>query len=548
MLRDCLDRGYRFLPGISAFSSGTVAAPGHEIVHVTLAAPLPWRDGFARIDRHLRGRGPAEDGAVRDRAPQPCSPSPSTASPSSTTGIAGSLKEWDILVGDDNPIPRTNVAPVAAAPSAPSLYAFAYTVPGATPAPTFIVAGAGETRDRAQGPEGIVRHGDTSPDGMREKARFVMGVMQDRLRALGGDWSRVTVIDIYTAESIHGLLAEEIWAPPAPPPSTASTGSRAAHRSAASTSRWTCAASPASWCGSNPPHPSLRRRVDGVDITSPVDDATGRKSARPSRSTPCSFPRAAPGRRTQVAFSQRFGTLEVTRSMNPAAGTPFARQSNLDIKTGEVIPPEDRRMVYQLANMLWHSDSSFKPVPSLCSLLSARIVPPEGGATEFASARGAYPALPEALTRRVKRPGGRARLLVVARSGPAGLLHRRGARGVPPVRHPLVRRTRRTDARPSSSAPTPRTSRAAGGGRRALLKELLEHVTQPRVPLPPRVAGGRPHRVGQPLRPSPRDAVRHDALQAPDAADDGVGRPGRARAPRRLGQEAAPRLSVFISR
>jgi hypothetical protein len=119
-------------------------------------------------------------------------------------------------VGEDNPIPRTNVAPVAAAPSEPSLYAFAYTVPGTTPAPTFIVAGAGEMRDRAQGPEGIVRHGDTSPDGMREKARFVMGVMQDRLRALGGDWGRVTAIDVYTAESIHGLLTEEILRPAGP--------------------------------------------------------------------------------------------------------------------------------------------------------------------------------------------------------------------------------------------------------------------------------------------------------------------------------------------
>ena len=63
---------------------------------------------------------------------------------------------------------------------------------------------------------------------------------------------------------------------------------------------------------------------------------------------------------SQVAFSRRFGNLEVTRSMNPAAGTPFARQSNLDMKTGEFIPPDDRRMVYQQANMLWHSDSSFK--------------------------------------------------------------------------------------------------------------------------------------------------------------------------------------------
>src|SRR5262249_1195147 len=104
----------------------------------------------------------------------------------------------------------------------------------------------------------------------------------------------------------------------------------------------------------------------------------------------------------QIAFSRRFGGLEVTRSMNPAAGTPFARQSNLDIKTGEVIPPDDRRMVYQLANMLWHSDSSFKEVPSLCSLLSARIGPPVGGATEFASGRCASPTLPEPLKRRVE--------------------------------------------------------------------------------------------------------------------------------------------------
>jgi alpha-ketoglutarate-dependent 2,4-dichlorophenoxyacetate dioxygenase len=109
--------------------------------------------------------------------------------------------------------------------------------------------------------------------------------------------------------------------------------------------------------------------------------------------------------------------------MNPAAGTPFARQPNLDIKTGDVIPAGDRRMVYQLANMLWHSDSSFKPVPSLCSLLSARIVPPEGGATEFASMRAVRRALrrDEAARRGAHRG---ARLRVVARSGPARLLHR----------------------------------------------------------------------------------------------------------------------------
>ncbi|MGE0715660.1 MAG: TauD/TfdA dioxygenase family protein [Alphaproteobacteria bacterium] len=97
----------------------------------------------------------------------------------------------------------------------------------------------------------------------------------------------------------------------------------------------------------------------------------------------------------QVRFSELFGPLETTFSQNPAGGTLFARQSNLDIKTGETIPIDDVRMVYQRANMLWHSDSSFKRVPSLCSLLSARIVPPEGGDTGFADMRAAYDALPD---------------------------------------------------------------------------------------------------------------------------------------------------------
>src|SRR3989442_10106741 len=144
-------------------------------------------------------------------------------------------------------------------------------------------------------------------------------------------------------------------------------------------------------------------RVDGVDVARPVDDATWAEIRAAFEEHSVLVVR---GTRldddTQVAFSGRFGALEVTKSINPAAGTPFARQSNLDIKTGAVIPPDDRRMVYQLANMLWHSDSSFKPVPSLCSLLSARVVPLEGGATEFASTRAAYPSLPDALRRRVE--------------------------------------------------------------------------------------------------------------------------------------------------
>ncbi|MGH7316076.1 MAG: 2-amino-5-chloromuconate deaminase CnbZ [Candidatus Rokuibacteriota bacterium] len=215
MLRDHPSGDYRYMPGISAFSCGAVTKPGHEIVHVTLAAPVPWRAGFARIEQHLRERQRPKTAlcGIELRSPAPFTFDGFGAF---NEGYRALLADWGILVGEDNPIPRTNVAPVVAAPTEPSLYAFSYTQPGVTPAPTFIVAGAGELKDRARGPEGIVRHGDTSPEGMREKARFVMAIMQDRLRTLGGDFGRVTRIGVYTALPIHGFLEEEILRPAGP--------------------------------------------------------------------------------------------------------------------------------------------------------------------------------------------------------------------------------------------------------------------------------------------------------------------------------------------
>jgi hypothetical protein len=131
-------------------------------------------------------------------------------------GYRALLGEWGILVDGENPIPRTNVAPVVAAPREPSLYAFSYTVAGHTPEPTFVVAGAGEMREGVRGPEGIVRHGDTSAGAMREKARRVMTIMQERLHGLGGAWERVTAIDVYTAQPIHGLVEDEVLKPAGP--------------------------------------------------------------------------------------------------------------------------------------------------------------------------------------------------------------------------------------------------------------------------------------------------------------------------------------------
>jgi len=227
--------------------------------------------------------------------------------------------------------------------------------------------------------------------------------------------------------------------------------------------------------------PRFAARVDGADIRRPLDEETWAAIRAAFEEHSVLVFRGQPvDDEGQIAFSRRFGDLEITRSMNPAAGTPFARQSNLDIKTGEVIPPDDRRMVYQLANMLWHTDSSFKAVPSLCSLLSGRIVPPEGGATEFASGRCAYPSLPEALKRRVETAVVVHDFAWSRDQVRPGFFSAEERAVYPPVRHPLVR-TNPANGRRSLflGAHASRVEGLPLDEGRALLRTLLDHVTQP---------------------------------------------------------------------
>ena len=199
-MRDVPSGHYRFLPGIAPYSSGVVAMPGHQVVHVTLRAPVPWRDGFALIDRHLgeERRPRAALCAIALRSPKPFT---FEGFAEFNAGYRAQLEAWGLLVDGANPIARTNVAPLVAAPAEPSLHAFAYTVPQPAPRPTFVVAGSGEVVELAA--ERIVRRGETSPDAIREKAAFVMSVMQSRLRGLGAAWSDVTTIDVYTPHPIE---------------------------------------------------------------------------------------------------------------------------------------------------------------------------------------------------------------------------------------------------------------------------------------------------------------------------------------------------------
>jgi alpha-ketoglutarate-dependent 2,4-dichlorophenoxyacetate dioxygenase len=103
----------------------------------------------------------------------------------------------------------------------------------------------------------------------------------------------------------------------------------------------------------------------------------------------------------QLAFSRRFGPPEVTKVGSQGTGSHFVILSTID-DDGKVVPADHRLSLRAKANQLWHTDSSFKRVPALASVLSARIIPARGGETEYVSTRLAFARLDAALQNKLQ--------------------------------------------------------------------------------------------------------------------------------------------------
>jgi hypothetical protein len=207
------DKGnYRFWKGIAPYSAGVVAEAGYEIVHARFARAIPLAEGLARVRAEVtNAKRPIHAlCAMELRSPKPFT---FTGFNQFNAGYVKTLVEWGLLVDGQNPVARTNIAPEVLPPAEPSIYAFSYTVPSAVKAKTFVVAGAGELPEGSLDPHDVVRHGETSPDALRAKIRFVMELMSGRLKGLGVGWDQVTTSEVYTLHPICGEIENEIVKP-----------------------------------------------------------------------------------------------------------------------------------------------------------------------------------------------------------------------------------------------------------------------------------------------------------------------------------------------
>ena len=143
-------------------------------------------------------------------------------------------------------------------------------------------------------------------------------------------------------------------------------------------------------------HPLFVAEVTGIDLTAPIPREDFRAIWEAfNEHQILVFRGQAFDDDSQIAFSRHFGELEtmIAHPGNDWNPGHISVMTNLG-KDGNFLPPDHPAMLHRERNEEWHSDSSFKPVAALASLLASRIVPPVGGNTDFASARAAYDDLP----------------------------------------------------------------------------------------------------------------------------------------------------------
>jgi hypothetical protein len=211
--------GYRFIKAVFQYSSGVAAEAGYEIERARFASPLPLAQSYAAVEAHLKAleRPTTAFAACELRSPEPFT---EQGFYEFNKVYVQTLERWGIYKGGDqpvNPVARTNVCPMYHKPKEPMMHAFSYTVPRRTDSGgargSFIIAGGGELRSGGGSlAERVVRYNDASPEGLREKVRYVTDEMERRLTLLGFAWKDAMSTQLYTVLDIGHLIGEELAA------------------------------------------------------------------------------------------------------------------------------------------------------------------------------------------------------------------------------------------------------------------------------------------------------------------------------------------------
>jgi alpha-ketoglutarate-dependent 2,4-dichlorophenoxyacetate dioxygenase len=184
-----------------------------------------------------------------------------------------------------------------------------------------------------------------------------------------------------------------------------------------------------------------------------------------------------------INFSKLFGPIETDRVLDQKVTPHRLDQSFADISNlsadGKIWAGDSRQRMYKAGNKLWHTDSSFKFRPGLCSLLYSRTVAPVGGHTEFADQRAAYDALPEAMKRKLHGLVAEHSIATSRRKSGFTDFNADESKRLPPVPQVLVR-TIPQNGRKSLyvASHAGRIFGMADDEARALLEELIAHTTQ----------------------------------------------------------------------
>jgi alpha-ketoglutarate-dependent 2,4-dichlorophenoxyacetate dioxygenase len=225
-------------------------------------------------------------------------------------------------------------------------------------------------------------------------------------------------------------------------------------------------------------------RVEGPDLREPLSPEEARRvETLMDTHAVLVFPGQQLDQHQQIAYAKNFGPLDL--GLRKLTGGPhrfeYAELADISNVTadGQVAERDHRKIVGNVANQLWHSDSSFQRPRAKYSMLHAVITPSFGGDTEFADLRMAWDALPEWQQRQIQD----LHALHYA-------LHSRFMLGdtnytdaqkqaLPPVEWPLVQTAPRTGRKilfVGVHACEVKGMTLAEG--RMLLMDLLEHATQ----------------------------------------------------------------------